>query len=84
MALSLLKGERVQLASVDAFADGVAVKYVGAETYRLCRDLIDGVVLVNNSEISAAIKVREKIGKKRRDFLSRSLRRHAEPVSFKP
>jgi len=36
----------------------VAVKYVGAETFRLCRDLIDGVVLVDNAATSAAIKVR--------------------------
>jgi len=56
MAMSMQKGERVNLAQVDAFADGVAVKFVGAETFRLCRDLLDGVVLVNNSQISAAIK----------------------------
>lgn len=43
---------RLQLSS-----DGVAVKYVGAETFRLCRDLIDGVVLVDNAATSAAIKV---------------------------
>ncbi len=30
---------------------------VGAETFRLCRSLLDGVVLVDNSAISAAIKV---------------------------
>lgn len=39
-------------------ADGVAVKYVGAETFRLCRDLVDGVVLVDNAATSAAIKAR--------------------------
>lgn len=38
-------------------ADGVAVKFVGAETFRLCRDLMDGVVLVDNAATSAAIKV---------------------------
>jgi threonine dehydratase len=27
------------------------------ETFRLCRELLDGVVLVDNSAISAAIKV---------------------------
>jgi threonine dehydratase len=30
MALSLAKGKRVTLSKVDAFADGVAVKQVGA------------------------------------------------------
>ena len=29
---------------------------VGAETFRLCRGLLDGVVLVDNAAISAAIK----------------------------
>lgn len=29
---------------------------VGMETFRMCRDLVDGVVLVDNSAISAAIK----------------------------
>lgn len=31
---------------------------VGMETFRLCRELVDGVLLVDNSAISAAIKVR--------------------------
>lgn len=29
---------------------------VGAETFRLCRQLVDGVVLVDNAAISGAIK----------------------------
>nr|QKY14837.1 threonine deaminase (THRD) chloroplastic [Polytomella parva] len=56
MAQSLARGERVTLSKVDSFADGVAVKKVGQETFRLCRDLVDGVVLVDNSSIAAAIK----------------------------
>ena len=36
-----------------AWASG---EQVGMETFRMCRDLIDGVVLVDNSAISAAIK----------------------------
>lgn len=56
MAQSLALGQRVTLSKVDAFADGVAVKYVGAETFRLCRELVDGVVLVDNAATSAAIK----------------------------
>jgi len=56
MAMSLREGRRVLLDRVDGFADGVAVKWVGAETTRLCREHLDGVVLVSNSEISAAIK----------------------------
>lgn len=56
MAQSLALGERVQLSRVDAFADGVAVKMVGAETFRMCKELLDGVVLVDNAAISTAIK----------------------------
>ena len=56
MAQSLAIGERVTLSRVDTFADGVAVKQVGQETFRLCRELVDGVILVSNAATSAAIK----------------------------
>lgn len=56
MTQSLARGERIMLSKVDAFADGVAVKDVGMETFRLCRELVDGVVLVDQFAISAAIK----------------------------
>ncbi|KAJ7534615.1 hypothetical protein O6H91_13G102900 [Diphasiastrum complanatum] len=56
MALSLYHGERVILEQCGGFADGVAVKTVGEETFRLCRDLVDGVVLVTRDAICAAIK----------------------------
>lgn len=56
MAISLQRGQRVTLSKVDAFADGVAVKQVGAETFRLCQQLLDGILLVDNRAISAAIK----------------------------
>ncbi|OWM69662.1 threonine dehydratase biosynthetic, chloroplastic [Punica granatum] len=56
MALSLHHGERVMLDQVGGFADGVAVKVVGEETFRLCRELVDGVVLVGRDAICASIK----------------------------
>ncbi|KAM5584365.1 threonine dehydratase biosynthetic, chloroplastic [Rosa sericea] len=56
MALSLHHGERVVLERVGGFADGMAVKKVGEETFRLCRELMDGVVLVNRDAICASIK----------------------------
>ncbi|CAI9097870.1 OLC1v1034383C2 [Oldenlandia corymbosa var. corymbosa] len=56
MALSLYHGRRVVLDQVGGFADGVAVKMVGEETFRLCKDLIDGVVLVSRDAICASIK----------------------------
>lgn len=57
MALSLYHGQRVVLENVGGFADGVAVKMVGEETFRLCRQLVDGVVLVSRDAICASIKV---------------------------
>eukprot|EP00798_Chlamydomonas_sp_ICE-L_P019886 gene19886-26590_t len=56
MALSLQMGERIALTRVDSFADGVAVKQVGMETFRICQEVVDGVILVDNQAISAAIK----------------------------
>ncbi|KAK8845478.1 threonine ammonia-lyase, biosynthetic [Kwoniella newhampshirensis] len=56
MDKSLKKGERVLLDEVGPFADGTAVRIVGEEPFRVCTELVDGVVLVNNDEICAAIK----------------------------
>jgi len=56
MAQSLAAGHRVRLPRVGLFADGVAVKYVGEETFRLCRTLVDEIVLVDTDQICAAIK----------------------------
>ncbi|XP_077215022.1 threonine dehydratase 1 biosynthetic, chloroplastic-like [Tasmannia lanceolata] len=56
MALSLHHGQRVMLEQVGGFADGVAVKVVGEETFRICRELVDGVVLVSRDAICASIK----------------------------
>ena len=56
MARSLKAGKRVVLDRVGIFADGVAVRSVGKETYRLCQQYVDEVVVVSNDEICAAIK----------------------------
>jgi len=56
MARSLAAGKRVKLDTVGLFADGTAVKYVGEETFRLCQQYIDDIVLVDTDAISAAIK----------------------------
>jgi threonine dehydratase len=56
MAQSLRAGRRVTLAKVDGFADGVAVKTVGKECFRIARDSVDGTVLVDTDAICAAIK----------------------------
>jgi threonine dehydratase len=56
MARSLKAGRRVTLDQVGLFADGVAVKRVGEEPFRLCRELLDGMILVDTDQICAAIK----------------------------
>ena len=56
MAQSLKKGERVKLANVGIFADGVAVKNVGKETFRLVQLYVDEIIRVDNDAICAAIK----------------------------
>ena len=56
MYQSLKKGRRVTLDQVGLFADGVAVKQVGAETFRLCRTLVDDIIRVDTDAMCAAIK----------------------------
>jgi threonine dehydratase len=56
MARSLKAGRRVVLEQVGLFADGVAVKQVGKETFRLARELVDEMILVDTDEMCAAIK----------------------------
>ena len=56
MARSLAAGRRVVLPHVGLFADGVAVKQVGRETFRLARKYVDDVVVVDTDAICAALK----------------------------
>jgi threonine dehydratase len=56
MHRSLKAGRRVRLPRVGLFADGVAVRQVGRENFRLCQELVDEVVLVDTDAICAAIK----------------------------
>jgi threonine dehydratase len=56
MTRSLAAGRRVRLDHVGLFADGIAVKQVGRETFRLARELVDEMVLVDTDAICAAIK----------------------------
>jgi threonine dehydratase len=56
MAQSIAAGRRVKLAHVGLFADGVAVKQVGRETFRIARELVDDIVRVDTDAICAALK----------------------------
>jgi threonine dehydratase len=53
---SLRAGKRITLERVGIFADGVAVKRVGEETFTLTREFVDEVLLVDTDEICAAIQ----------------------------
>ncbi|WP_246302332.1 threonine ammonia-lyase, biosynthetic [Achromobacter anxifer] len=56
MSLSMQVGERVNLPEVGLFSDGTAVKLVGEETFRLCREYLDEIILVDTDAVCAAIK----------------------------
>jgi threonine dehydratase len=56
MARSLAAGYPVTLEHVGLFADGTAVKRVGDETFRLCRQHVDEIIEVDNDAICASIK----------------------------
>jgi threonine dehydratase len=56
MYRSLRARRRVRIAQPGLFADGVAVKQVGREPFRLCRALVDEIVRVDADALCAAIK----------------------------
>ncbi len=56
MEQSLAAGKRVELKEVGLFADGTAVKLVGEETFRVAKQFVDEIILVNTDEICAALK----------------------------
>jgi len=58
LAAAMAAGRRVRLPfdSLDHFADGVSVAQVGKETFKVAREHVDEVIVVNTDEICAAIK----------------------------
>lgn len=56
MKAAIAAGSRVVLDRVGLFADGVAVRQAGEETFRLCRQFIDDVLVADTDEMCAAIK----------------------------
>ncbi|MDX2097750.1 MAG: threonine ammonia-lyase, biosynthetic [Leptolyngbyaceae cyanobacterium bins.59] len=56
MYQSLQAGQIIRLPQVGLFADGVAVRQVGEETFRLCQQYVDEIVRVDTDDICAAIK----------------------------
>ena len=56
LAHSLKVGSPTPLNSVDSFADGVAVKLIGENTFEIAKSVVDRCVQVTNDEICAAVK----------------------------
>ena len=56
MHRSVAARQRVMLDRVGIFADGVAVRRAGEETFRLVQRYVDEILLVNTDEICAAIQ----------------------------
>ena len=56
MSRSLKAGKRVTLDNPGLFADGVCVKEPGKETFKLCKENLDGIIRVSTAETCAAIK----------------------------
>lgn len=53
---SLLAGSPVTLDHIGIFADGVAVRRVGDETFRLCKQYVDEIITVDTDQVCAAIR----------------------------
>ncbi len=53
---AMTAGRRVKLKEVGIFADGVAVKQIGKNTFQMLRDQLDDVITVSTDQICAAIK----------------------------
>lgn len=56
LTAALKQGAPTDLNHVGLFADGVAVKRIGDETFRLCQQYLDDMVLVDNDEVCSAMK----------------------------
>lgn len=56
MSRSLAFGSKIKLESVGIFADGVAVRDVGARTFEICRQHVDDMIQVTTDEICSGIK----------------------------
>lgn len=56
MRRSIEAGYPIFMPEVGLFADGVAVKQVGEETFAICRDLLDEIITVDTDAICGATK----------------------------
>lgn len=55
MYTSILKGEVIELETVDTIAEGLAVKRSGERTFHIIKEYVEEIVLVTDDEIKAAV-----------------------------
>ncbi|XJZ25683.1 threonine ammonia-lyase IlvA [Bacillota bacterium Lsc_1132] len=55
MKNSIEKGEVVTLTDIDPFVDGAAVKTVGSNTYSICKDIVDDIVVVPEGKVCTTL-----------------------------
>ncbi len=55
MKRSIDAGQVIELDEIDKFVDGASVKRVGSQTFQICNDLLDDVVLVPEGKICTTI-----------------------------
>lgn len=56
MKAALAAKEPIALENLDIFCDGTAVRKTGALPFEICKDTLDRIVTVSNSEVSSAIR----------------------------
>ncbi|MEB3026036.1 pyridoxal-phosphate dependent enzyme, partial [Parvimonas sp. M13] len=55
MTAALKAGKPIELATIERFVDGAAVKKVGELTFAICKDVLDDVCLVPEGKICSCI-----------------------------
>lgn len=56
MKAAIEAGEPIELEYLDVFCDGTAVRKVGDNTFKMCNELLDGIVTVSNDEVCHGVR----------------------------
>lgn len=55
MKTAIEKGKVVELEEIDKFVDGAAVKKAGAKTFKICKEILDDIVIVPEGAVCTTI-----------------------------
>ena len=55
MKAAIEKGEVVELENINKFVDGAAVKKAGAQTYEVCKEILDDIIIVPEGAVCTTI-----------------------------